>query len=290
VIKGESMEDKIYLSVIIPCKDQADKVKKTLSDIVEHSKKFDFETEVVFVDGESSDNSAEVAESFKEQIKHLQVLHEQDLEISPHFSGKGAAVKAGMARARGEIRMFMDADSSTPFKEIDKILPYFKEDYDIVMGSRYTDKPLPATNSTFGAFWKALKEVFEVLIYGYSKSNTMIKKQGRIRQLISRGGNLVFVVLLGQGFADTRCGFKAYKKGVAETLFDLQKLPGFGFDTEILVIAKKYNYKIIEVPVNWYDDAEDTNVTIGDAIKTFGEIFKIRWNKLSGKYSTAKAK
>jgi dolichyl-phosphate beta-glucosyltransferase len=279
------MAEEIYLSVIIPCKNQAERVKKTLADILEHSKKFDFETEIIFVDGDSTDNSAEVAESFRDKTKHLQTLHEQDLEIGPHFTGKGAAVKAGMARARGEIKMFMDADSSTPFKEIDKLLPYFKEGYDIVMGSRYTDKPLPATNNAFKVFWKASKEVFEVLVYGYSKSNTTIKKQGRLRQLISRGGNLVFVVLLGQGFADTRCGFKAYTKESAETLFDLQTLPGFGFDTEILVIAKKYNYKIIEVPVNWYDDAEESTVTMGDAVKSFGEIFKIRWNSLSGKYS-----
>lgn len=282
------MSEKIGLSIVIPCKNQAEMVKKTMTDIVEYSKKFDFETEVLFVDGDSTDHSAEVAESFRGNIKHLQILHEQDLEISPHFSGKGAAVKAGMARAKGEIRMFMDADSSTPFEEIDKILPYFKEGYDIVMGSRYTQKPLPATNSTFRAFGKAVKDVFEVLIYGHSKSNTMIEKQGRLRQLISRGGNLAFVVLLGQSFADTRCGFKAYRKEVAETLFGLQKLPGFGFDTEILVIAKKYNYKIIEVPVTWINDAEDSNVTLGDGFKTFGEIFKIRWYKISGKYSRKK--
>jgi len=282
------MSEEIGLSVIIPCKNQADRVKITLQDIQEYSKKFDFETEVVFVDGGSTDGSAEVAESFRGGIKHLQILHEKDLEIGPHFTGKGAAVKCGMAHAKGEIQMFMDADSSTKFEEIDKLLPYFKEGYDVVMGSRYTKKPIPATNNALRAFGKATKEVFEVLIYGHSKSNTTIKKQGRLRQLISRGGNLAFVVLLGQSFADTRCGFKAYTKETAKKIFKLQTLPGFGFDTEILVIAKKYDYKIIEVPVKWYDDAEDTNVTMGDAIKSFGEIFKIRWYKLSGKYSGAK--
>ncbi|RJO61466.1 glycosyltransferase [candidate division WS5 bacterium] len=274
------------LSVVIPCKNQAEGLKKTLNDILEHSKKItDIEIEVVFVDGDCSDNSPGVAESFKDKFKHMQILHEQDLEIHPGFSGKGAAVKAGMARAKGDIKMFMDADSSTPFKEIYKLLPYFNGEYDVIMGSRYIDKPLPATNNTLKAFWHSLKEVFEVLIYGYSKSNTMIKKQGRLRQLISRGGNLAFVVLLGQSFADTRCGFKAYKKEVAETLFGLQQLPGFGFDTELLVIAKKYHYKIIEVPVTWINDAEESNLTLIDGFKTFGEIFKIRWYKLSGRYS-----
>jgi len=283
------VSEEIDLSVIIPCKNQAEGVKKTLSDIIEHSNKVKLNVEVVYADGGSNDGSVEVAESFQGKIKNLQIVHEKELELGHHFTGKGAAVKAGMSRAKGKIKMFMDADSSTPFKEIDKLLPYFKEGYDIVMGSRYTSKPLPATNSTFKALGKATKEVFEVLIFGGSRSNTTIKKQGRVRQLISRGGNLAFVVLLGQSFADTRCGFKAYTKESAEKLFSLQTLPGFGFDTEILVIAKKYKYKIIEVPINWYDEAEATNVTMGDAIKSFGEIFKIRWYKLSGKYSTAKA-
>ncbi len=282
------MAEDIYLSIVIPCKNQANRVNKTLNDIYGHSKKLNFNTEVVFVDGDSTDGSAEVAEKFKGKLQYLQILHEQDLEIGPHFTGKGAAVKCGMAFAKGRIKMFMDADSSTPFSEIDKLLPFFDKGYDIVMGSRYTKKPLPATNSTWKAFGKALREVFEVLIYGYSKSNTTIKKQGRLRQLISRGGNLTFVVLLGQSFADTRCGFKAYTSEAAKKIFDLQTLPGFGFDTEILVIAKKYNLRIIEIPVRWYDDADDTNITLGNSLKTFLEIFKIRWNKLSGKYSLAK--
>lgn len=274
------MNKDIYLSVVIPCRNQSKALPKTFNDIKEHTKKFDFKTEVIYSDSASTDNSVEIAESFKDTIDNLTVVKTG--------KGKGRAVKDGMSKATGEIRLFMDADSSTPFKEIDKLLPYFKEGYDIVMGSRYTKKPLPATNSTLRAFGKAVKEVFEVIIYGKSKSNTTIKKQGRLRQLISRGGNLVFVVLLGQSFADTRCGFKVYTKEAAERLFSLQTLPGFGFDTEILVIAKKYKYKMIEVPINWYDDAEETTVTLKDSVDTFLEIFKIKWNNLRGKYSESK--
>lgn len=284
------MSERIGLSIVIPCKNQAEVVKGTLEDIAGYIKKFDFETEVIFCDGNSSDHSAEVAESFSDKIKNLTVIHESELQRGQHFTGKGAALKASMLVAKGEIRMFMDADSSTPIKELDKLLPYFKEGYDVVMGSRYTDKPLPAVHKPFKAFLQALREVFEVLIYGYSKSNTMIKKQGRFRQLVSRGANLSFVVLLGQSYADTRCGFKAYKKEVAEKLFSLQTLPGWGFDTEILVIAEKYKYKIIEVPITWHDDAEISDMTLGGIFGSYIEIFKIKWNKISGKYSTAKTK
>lgn len=281
------MSEKIGLSIIIPCKNQAKVVKGTLEDIAEYIKKFDFETEVIYADGGSDDGSVETAESFKDKIKHLQVVHESEIEMG---TGKGAALKAGMSRAKGDIKMFMDADSSTPIKELDKLLPYFKEGYDVVMGSRYTDKPLPGIHKPFRAFGQALKEVFEVLIYGYSKSNTMVKKQGRFRQLVSRGANLSFVVLLGQSYADTRCGFKAYRKEVADTLFSLQTLPGWGFDTEILVIAEKYKYKIIEVPIDWHDDAEISDMTLGGIFGSYIEIFKIKWNKLSGKYGSSKAK
>lgn len=275
------------LSVIIPCKNQAEGVKTTLSDIEKLSKEFDFEVEVIYADGGSEDKSVEVAESFKGKI-NIQVIPTSEFILdhkNPHQNNKGNAVKTGMLRAKGDIRMFMDADSSTKFEEIKKLLPYFNEGYDIVMGSRYIKEPLPATNNALRAFWKSFKEVLEVIIYGYSKSNSTMKRQGRLRQFIARGGNLAFVVLLGQSFADTRCGFKAYTREAAETLFKLQTLPGFGFDTEILVIAKKYKQKIIEVPVVWYDEAEITNVTMGDALKTFLEIFKIRWYSLSGKYS-----
>lgn len=281
------MNEGIYLSVIIPGRNQGEILKKTFSDIEDHIKKFDFETEVVYIDGFSTDNTSQVVESFKGKFKHFSTYHDgEGLVLEKGVHGKGVGIKTGILRAKGEIRLFMDADSSTPFKEIDKLLPFFKEGYDIVMGSRYTKNPLPATNNTLKAFGKAIKEVFEVLIFGHSKSNITKKKQSRIRQLISRGGNLMFVVLLGQSFADTRCGFKAYTKNTAETLFSLQKLPGFGFDTEILVIAKKYGFKIVEVPVDWFEDAEDTTINpVKDSIKSFGEIFKIKWYKLSGKYN-----
>lgn len=275
------------LSVVIPCRNQTKMLRKTFQDIATYQKRSDLNMEIIYVDSYSDDGSLDVAKESGKVVKNLTILQASDIGVPKEISGKGTAVQMGMKAAMGNIRIFMDADSATPFDEIDKLLPYFKKNYDVVMGSRYTDKPLPATNSTAKALLKATKEVFEVIIYGSPKSNTTLKKQGRLRQFISRGGNLAFVVLLGQSFADTRCGFKAYTKDAAKVLFDKQRLPGFGFDTEILVIAKKYNFKIIEVPVKWIDDAEEANVTLGDGLKTFLEIFKIRWNSLSGKYSKA---
>jgi len=181
--------------------------------------------------------------------------------------------------------MFMDADSSTPFSEIEKFFPYFDKGYQVIMGSRYTAKPLPASNKTITAFWQALKQVLELIFTGKTSANKTKKQQGWFRQFMSRGGNLAFVTLLGQAFADTRCGFKAYTQEAADILFKLQRLPGFGFDTEILVIAKKYNLRIIEIPVDWYDIEQETNINpLKDSLKSFKEIFIIKKYLWTGKY------
>jgi glycosyltransferase involved in cell wall biosynthesis len=276
--------EKEILSVVIPGRNQKKVLKKTFDDILEYSGKLPFEIEVIYVDGNSTDGTNELIENYSKRFHHFQSF--KDTDLAPSMRGKGAGVKLGMLKSKGTYRMFMDADSSTPFSEIDKLIEQLKGGYDIAMGSRYTDHLLPASNSTFKACWKALKEVLELIFTGKTKSNMTKKKQPWLRQFMSRGGNLAFVMILGQGFADTRCGFKAYNKRAAEIVFEKQTLPGFGFDTEILSIAKKHNLKIIEVPVSWYADQEDTNINpLKDSIKSFIEIFKIRWNVLTGKYN-----
>ena len=200
--------------------------------------------------------------------------------------GKGRAVKAGMLEAQSDLRLFMDADNSTSFKEVDKLLPYSAQ-YDIVIGTRYsTHATTPEMNWLKGVI-RGLKDVFDVVIHGYAKRYTADAKQGRIRQLVSRGGNLAFTVLLGQSFSGQRCGFKLFSKKAADIIFPRIQLDGFGFDTEIFVIAKKYKLSVIEVPVNWFDDAEESNVGFKDALNSFKEIFQIYGFMLRGKYSTS---
>jgi hypothetical protein len=125
-----------------------------------------------------------------------------------------------------------------------------------------------------------------VLIYGHAKNYAAKGKQGRLRQFISRGGNLAFTVLLNQSYIDQRSGFKLYRTGVAKILAGLQRIYGFGFDTEYLAIAQKYKFKIIEVPVEWYDSAATSTVDpIKDTLSSFEDIFKVQINLLLGKYS-----
>ncbi len=278
--------NKKSLSVIIPCKNQEKMLKNTFSDIKEKSQKLDYETKVIFVNDRSTDKSSEIADRLGSGLSDYKRLNTpSDLK----GVGKGRAVKMGMLEADSDIELFMDADNSTSFKEVDKLLPYIDK-YDIVIGTRYSDKITEPETNWFKAVTRNLKDVLDVLIYGYAKRYTAKIKQGRMRQFISRGGNLAFTVLLGQSFTDQRCGFKMFSKKASDIIFPLIQLDGFGFDTEIFVIAKKYGLSVIEVPISWYDDAAEANVNLKNAINTFKEIFQIYGYILRGKYRGKKEK
>ncbi|MDD3480653.1 MAG: glycosyltransferase [Patescibacteria group bacterium] len=268
------------ISVIIPCKNQEDKLPNTFKDIKERSEKDDLDVKVIFVNDRSDDKSPEIADKLgKELPSYKRIDTPKDLV----GVGKGRAVKMGMTDADTELELFMDADNSTSFKEVDKLLPYVDK-YDIVIGTRYSKSVVEGQNNWFKAVWGGIKDVLDVLIYGHAKRYTATGKQGRLRQLVSRGGNLVFTILLGQSYTDQRCGFKLFTKKASDIIFPKIQLDGFGFDTEIFVIAKKYNLSVIEVPVDWFDDAAESNVGLKDAINTFKEIFQIYGFILRGKY------
>lgn len=278
-------DNKIHLSIIISFFNEGARIEKTIKLIDEFVKSKDYPCQVILSDDKSTDNSIEIAKKYAKEIDHFEYLEPKDT----HLKGKGAGICRGIDAADGEYIMFMDADSSTPISEVDKLLPFAK-DYDIVMGSRYTKEPTPYRSSYMMGVFRGIKSVIEVIIFGHSKDYQAKGKQGRLRQLISRGGNLVFTVFLNQSYIDQRCGFKLYKRKAAKLLAALQTLPGFGFDTEYLTIAQKYGLKIIEVPVEWFDVEEGSKYGLKDAIKEFKDMFKVLFNNLSGKYSKKNAK
>lgn len=278
------MSEKKILSVIIPGRNQGDSLGKTIDDIAKHAKTLtDYEVELVYDDGHSSDDSIKIAESKKDLFKHFQIVSDP-----PEARGKGFGIQYAMSKAKGDLKMFMDADNSTNFREIDKLLPYIDK-YEVVMGTRYSNNVSTPETNWFKAFWRAFVEVIQVIIFGHAKSYTAKVKQGRFRQFISRGGNLAFTVLLGQSFSDTRCGFKLYTREAADKIFPILTIGTWDFDTEVLVLAKKFGYKVIEVPVVWYDDAGETNFGMKAMLDSFVAIFKIRLNLLKGVYNKQKA-
>lgn len=247
----------VFLSVIIPSYDEMANLQKGILDKVEHflSKK-KYEYEVIISDDGSLDGSAEFVEKFIKENPHFQLLKNSHL-------GKAGAVTKGMLEGKGKYRLFMDMDQATPIEEVDKLLPYFDQGYDIVIGSRNSKRK--------GAPWT--------------------------RVFMARGMIALRRFIVGiKGISDTQCGFKVFKKEVCERLFSkinglhkgFQKVSGSsvsaGFDVELLYLAENLGYKIKEVPVNWlYVETRRVNA-IKDSIEALLDLIRIKINDLRGVY------
>lgn len=230
----------MYLSVIIPCYNEAQIIGSTLQKVGYFLKEKQWESEIIVVDDGSIDGTAEVARKFG-----FKVL------LNGKNRGKGYSVKRGAEEAQGELILFLDADLSTPIEEIDKLLPYAK-DYDVIIGSRVIA----------GADVERYQPWHKVI-------------GGKI-------GNQIIKIFLGLNIRDTQCGFKLFKRSALE-VFKKQTIDGWGFDFELLYIAKKLGYKIKEVGVIWFNDP-DSKVTFGSYWRTLGEVFRVRRNSREGKY------
>lgn len=273
------------ISVIIPTKDQGDKIGTTIDHIKNVAKGLkDFDVEIIFVNDRSKDNSVEEAQKHLKDYPNHKIIHTDKSYIG---NGKGMAVEMGMVEAKGDYRLFMDADNSTKFEEIHKLVPYFDK-YDVVLGTRYSNEVVEPTGSWLKALGLAIVDVIQVLIYGHAKRYTAKRKQGRFRELVSRGANLVFTLFLGQSFTDSRCGFKMYTARASQDIFPKCRIKTWDFDTEALALAKKYKYKMVEVPVEWYDDAAASNFKLSDIINGFKCIFQVHINNITGKYKRDK--
>ena len=235
----------IFLSVIIPAHNEENRLPKTLEQILGFLDAQAFTSEVIVVENGSSDNTLAVAQKFADQHKRIRVLQSE--------RGKGNAVKLGMLEASGEYRFMCDADLSMPVEEITKFIPPTLENVDIAIASREAKGAVRYNEPPY-------------------------------RHLGGRGINFLIQVLILPGLNDTQCGFKCFRADVADRLFNLQTLPGWSFDIEILYIARKFGYRIHEVPIHWYHDAETKVRALPDAIKMFQDIFRIHANALRGAY------
>jgi dolichyl-phosphate beta-glucosyltransferase len=224
------------ISLIIPAYNEESRIGASIQSAIDYFADKDYEVEILVVDDGSKDNTIEVVSGFP----HVQLL------AQPQNMGKGAAVRRGMLEASGEIRVFTDADFSTPIHEIEKLLSTIDSGYDICIGSRAVDRSLVKEHQPF------------------------------YREYMGRTFNYIVQLLVIRGIKDTQCGFKGFTKKAAEIVFREAKIDGFSFDVEALYIAKINNLKIAEVPVEWYNDDRSTVHPIRDSIKMFYEILRIR--------------
>jgi glycosyltransferase involved in cell wall biosynthesis len=228
------------LSIIIPAYNEESRLPNSLRLIFSFLSKQDFEAEVLVVDNGSVDRTAEIVRDLSKDHPNLSLLQEE-------IAGKGLAVRRGMLEAKGEYRFICDADLAMPIVEVLRFLPPEQMDYDIAIGSR--EAP------------------------GAVRHN-----EPQYRHWIGRVFNYFVRILAVPGFMDTQCGFKCFRGDVASDLFDVQLLDGWTFDVEVLFIALKRGYKIIEVPINWYYFPGSRVHVIRDSINMFLDLFKIRLN------------
>ncbi|MBU2635291.1 bifunctional glycosyltransferase family 2/GtrA family protein [Patescibacteria group bacterium] len=244
-----NQNQKIYLSVIIPAYNEEKRLPKTLREINNYLKKQTYTSEIIVVSDGSNDKTVEVSRSMKPEINNLKVL-----EFKERL-GKGFGVKEGIFEAKGEYRVFTDADNSTSIDQVEKMWPEFEAGHDIVIGSRDM------------------------------KESVLAVPQPWIRKIVLGGGfKLVRKIIIGLWtIKDTQCGFKGFKQKAAEDIFSRITIRHFGFDPEVLVIAKKLGYKIKEIPITWANDAQ-SKVKFKSMVKMLFETLKIRQNLILRKY------
>ncbi len=235
----------MFLSIIIPAHNEEKRLPATLKAVDAYLEKQTYASEVLVVENGSQDLTAVITEAFAADHPRVRLIRER-------ARGKGLAVRRGMLEAAGDYRFICDADLSMPIEEVAKFLPPQLEGYDVAIGSREAPGAHRYNEPVYRHF------------------------QGRVFS------NLVKFFAM-PGFEDTQCGFKCFRGEIAEDLFRVQKFGGMSFDVEVLYIARKRGYRIVEVPINWYYMSE-SRVRLDDPLRMLGDILLIRRNWYSGKY------
>jgi len=237
------------LSLIIPAYNEEARLPATLRRIAEYLRASNRLTEVIVVDDGSRDRTAEVARSFVSEIPPLRVVS------NGINRGKGFSVRRGAREARGRIVLFSDADLSTPIEEADKLLAALAgATADIAIGSRALDR--------------SLIEVHE----------------SPFREFAGIIFNKIVRICLFLPFVDTQCGFKAFLREPCRILFEQQRIERFGFDPELLFLARRHGLRAVEIPVRWAHSPATRVHMLRDSVLMFLEVLQIRWNALARHY------
>jgi glycosyltransferase involved in cell wall biosynthesis len=236
-------------SIVIPAYNEAARIGRTLESVLACIRSRGWFAEVVVVNDGSRDQTADIVREFAARAPEIRLLE------NPGNRGKGYSVRHGLLESFGEIVMFTDADLSAPIEEAEGLFAALRDGADIAIGSRWLER----TRQTI--------------------------RQPLYRQFFGRCFNAVTRAVMGLPYADTQCGFKAFTRAAAQTVFQLETIERWGFDPEILFIARKRGFKVVEVPVSWAHDERTRISYLKDGIRMLQDIAIVRWNAMLGRYN-----
>ncbi len=232
------------ISVVIPAYNEGNRIQASVKEVIEYLDGIFSEFEILVIDDGSSDKTAQFVEEIEDSRVRC-IVNEQN-------SGKGFSVRRGILEAKNEIILFSDADLSTPIDETLPLLRAIQEGADMAIASRWLQKD---------------QEV---------ERGPLRKLQGHVFAMMVRLTTL-------QGFKDTQCGFKMFKREIGHAIFEKQQIDRWGFDVEILFIAQKWNFTVKEVPVRWFQ-SDETKLTFMTPLTMLWDIIRVQWNNVTGKY------
>ncbi len=237
------------LSIVIPAFNEEQRLPKAIEQIGAFLSARPLRAEIIVVDDGSSDATRDLIESYREKYPGLRLIS------NGRNRGKGYSVRHGVLEARGEIVLFSDADLSTPIEEADKLLVALREKgYDAAIGSRALDR------------------------------SQIVVHQSAFREQAGNLFNCLVRRIAGIDFSDTQCGFKAFRRERTAIIFEQQRIERFGFDPEILFLAKRHGLRVAEIPVRWSHDSGTKVNVVADGIQMFLDLLVIRRNSLRGRY------
>jgi glycosyltransferase involved in cell wall biosynthesis len=241
------MDDLSY-SIIIPAYNESERLAISLPKVLDYVNAKALQAEIIVVNDGSKDDTADV-------VKRFSVLH-PDVRLldNPGNRGKGYSVRNGMLNARGDVMLFTDADLSSPIYEAGKLFEAIQQGADVAIGSRWLRRELQT------------------------------ERQPWHRQLYGRLFNLGLRMVLGLKYCDTQCGFKAFTREAAHTIFSRQRVERWGFDPELLFLANKFKLRTAEVPVEWAHDHRSKINPVRDGLRMGVEMLSVRWNEFKGLY------
>ncbi|HKD84249.1 MAG TPA: dolichyl-phosphate beta-glucosyltransferase [Terriglobales bacterium] len=235
-------------SFVVPAYNESDRLSVSLPKVLDYVLQQHLSAEIIVVNDGSRDDTAEIVRRFMRLNPDVRLVE------NPGNRGKGYSVRNGMLHARGDVVMFTDADLSSPIYEAGKLFAALEQGADVAIGSRWL------------------------------RSELQTERQPWYRQLYGRLFNLGLRIVLGLKYRDTQCGFKAFTRSAAQTIFTRQHVERWGFDPELLFLADKFKLRTVEVPVEWAHDHRSKISPLRDGIRMGVEMLSVRWNDLQGRY------